>query len=136
MDPNLLQDQLFVNGIAQPGSPAAARMDLLTVVLHEMGQVDDWTELDPPTNPDALMALTLGTGQRRIQGARCSLCGRAGISTDGTKSGFPGTGCQPDLSPPASWLSLQRGPQQLDRPAQNRATLTKTAHLLAEVGVS
>ena len=67
VDANPLQDQLFVNGIAQPGSTAANRMDLLTVVLHEMGHFDGWTELDPATNPDALMALTLGTGQRRTQ---------------------------------------------------------------------
>ena len=45
----------------------ANRMDLLTVVLHEMGHFDGWTELDPATHPDALMALTLGTGQRRTQ---------------------------------------------------------------------
>ena len=32
-----------------------------------IGHFDGWTELDPTTNPDALMALTLGTGQRRIQ---------------------------------------------------------------------
>ena len=67
VDPNPLQDQLFVNGVAQAGSAAANRMDLLTVVLHEMGHFDGWTELDPATHPDALMALTLGTGQRRIQ---------------------------------------------------------------------
>ena len=53
---------LIANGVAKPGSAAANRMDLLTVVLHEMGHFDGWTELDPATHPDALMALTLGTG--------------------------------------------------------------------------
>ena len=67
VEADLLHDSAFVNGIAQPGSAAANRMDLLTVVLHEMGHFDGWTELDPMTHPDALMALTLGTGQRRIQ---------------------------------------------------------------------
>ena len=67
VDPNPLQDQLFVNGVARPGSAGANRMDLLTVVLHEMGHFEGWTELDPSIYPDALMALTLGTGQRRTQ---------------------------------------------------------------------
>ena len=67
VDANPLLDQAFVNGVALPGSAAANRMDLLTVVLHEMGHFDGWTELDPATHPDALMALTLGTGQRRTQ---------------------------------------------------------------------
>ena len=66
VDANPLHDPLFVSGVAQPGSTAANRMDLLTVVLHEMGHFDGWSELDPTTHPDALMALTLGTGQRRI----------------------------------------------------------------------
>ena len=55
------------SGVAQAGSAAASRMDLLTVVLHEMGHFDGWTELDPASYPDALKALTLGTGQRRTQ---------------------------------------------------------------------
>ena len=58
---------LLANGVAQPGSTAAIQMDLLTGVLHEMGHFDGWTGLAPTTHPDALMALTLGTGQRRIQ---------------------------------------------------------------------
>ena len=37
------------------------------MVLHEMGHFAGWTELDPALYPDALMALTLGTGHRRIQ---------------------------------------------------------------------
>ena len=57
----------FVDANPLHDQPPANRMDLLTVVLHEMGHFDGWTELDPATNPDALMALTLGTGQRRIQ---------------------------------------------------------------------
>ena len=67
VDPNPLHDPLFVNGVAQPGSAAANRMDLLTVVLHEMGHFDGWTELDTSTHPNALIALTVGTGQCRTQ---------------------------------------------------------------------
>jgi hypothetical protein len=51
---------------ARAGSAAAGRMDLLTVVLHEMGHFAGWGELDPATHPDDLMALTLGAGVRRV----------------------------------------------------------------------
>jgi hypothetical protein len=37
------------------------------VVLHELGHFVGWTELDPNSNADALMALTLGTGVRRTE---------------------------------------------------------------------
>jgi hypothetical protein len=52
--------------LATPGSQAAGRMDLLTVLLHELGHLHGWGELDPSIHPDALMSLTLGTGTRRI----------------------------------------------------------------------
>jgi hypothetical protein len=69
VDATPLQDQEFSkNGgalTAKPGSAAAGHMDLLTVLLHEMGHFEGWTELDPTLHPDALMALTLGAGTRR-----------------------------------------------------------------------
>lgn len=69
VDPTPLQDNEFrsVNGAmtAKSDSLAAGHMDLLTVLLHEMGNFTGWTELDPTLNPDALMALTLRTGTRR-----------------------------------------------------------------------
>jgi hypothetical protein len=67
VDPTPLQDEEFLGGQAVPGSAASGRMDLLTVVLHELGHFTGWTELDPAANPDALMALTLGTGVRRTE---------------------------------------------------------------------
>jgi hypothetical protein len=67
VDPTPLQDEEFAGGLALPGSAASGRMDLLTVLLHEMGHFNGWTEFDPATNPDALMALTLGAGTRRTQ---------------------------------------------------------------------
>jgi hypothetical protein len=48
-------------------SAATGRMDLLTVILHELGHFDGWTELDPTLHPNDLMALTLATGERRDQ---------------------------------------------------------------------
>ena len=69
VDQTPLQDQEFTNvdGVltAKLGSAAAGHMDLLTVLLHEMGHFKGWTELDPTLHPDALMDLTLGAGVRR-----------------------------------------------------------------------
>jgi hypothetical protein len=71
-DPAPLQDEEFsADGkgelTALPGGPAAGRMDLLTVVLHEMGHLVGWRDLDPKTHPDSLMSETLGLGQRRTE---------------------------------------------------------------------
>jgi hypothetical protein len=69
LDHTPLQDEEFgiVNGrqTAKADSGAVGRMDLLTVLLHEMGHFTGGTELDPVIQPDALMALTLATGTRR-----------------------------------------------------------------------
>ena len=52
---------------ALPGSPAYGRMDLLTVVEHELGNhaigLDD---IDPQAAVHYLMTETLGTGVRRL----------------------------------------------------------------------
>ncbi len=57
-----------------PGSsgPAASRMDLLTVVMHEMGHVIGLSDLDAHNHADQLMAGTLGTGQRHTPDAPTS----------------------------------------------------------------
>ncbi len=52
--------------IASQDGPASGRMDLLTVVLHELGHVLGWEDLDPRVNPDELMAETLPAGVRRL----------------------------------------------------------------------
>jgi hypothetical protein len=72
IDPTPLQDEEFsADGRGElqalPGGPAAGRMDLLTVVLHEMGHLVGWRDLDPKTNPESLMSETLGLGQRRTE---------------------------------------------------------------------
>jgi hypothetical protein len=66
VDPTPFDDSEF--GLAAVDSPAAGRMDLLTVVMHELGHVLglDSSYHGDPTN---LMAAYLGTGDRRLPGA-------------------------------------------------------------------
>jgi hypothetical protein len=53
---------------AVPGSDAAARMDLLTVVMHEYGHVLGRPDVDALLQPSNFMADTLGVGMRRSPG--------------------------------------------------------------------
>jgi hypothetical protein len=48
------------------GGPAAGRIDLLTAVMHELGHVLGFTDLDGLLYPDDLMTGTLATGVRRV----------------------------------------------------------------------
>jgi hypothetical protein len=54
---------------ADPNSPAAGRMDLLTVVMHEMGHELGLPDFDPQSNPYSLMNGILDTGVRRLPSA-------------------------------------------------------------------
>src|SRR5262249_13552097 len=51
---------------AGPGSPAFGRMDLLTVVEHELGHVLGLEDLDPQAVPHDLLTTTLAPGVRRL----------------------------------------------------------------------
>ena len=54
------------NGLqATPGSAAAGKMDLLTVVEHELGHELGLSDVDPTMHPASLMAATLPVGTRR-----------------------------------------------------------------------
>jgi hypothetical protein len=72
VDPNSPDDTAFGNPVApaeyqaSAASAALGRMDLLTVVEHELGHVLGLSDLDPQAVPHDLMTLTLGTGVRRI----------------------------------------------------------------------
>jgi hypothetical protein len=57
-------DEEFAAGVAIDPR-AAGRMDLLSTVLHEMGHVLGYDDLDPILHPDDLMSATFGTGLRR-----------------------------------------------------------------------
>ena len=48
------------------GSPAFGRMDLLTVVEHELGHVLGLGDLDPQAVPHELLTTTLAAGVRRL----------------------------------------------------------------------
>jgi len=54
--------------VAAPASEAFVKMDLLTVVLHEMGHVLGRTDQDSTTAPEVLMADRLRAGVRRDPG--------------------------------------------------------------------
>jgi Ca2+-binding RTX toxin-like protein len=53
---------------ANASSPAYEDMDVLTAVMHELGHVLGFEDLDPDTNPDDLMSATLDTGERYLLG--------------------------------------------------------------------
>jgi hypothetical protein len=50
--------------VADPASDAYADMDLLTVVMHEMGHILGYGDLDPAVDADDVMTETLGAGER------------------------------------------------------------------------
>ena len=50
---------------ALPGSAAEGHMDLLTVVLHEMGHIAGWGDVNTAGRPNNLMDATLAPGVRR-----------------------------------------------------------------------
>jgi hypothetical protein len=52
--------------VAGPGSPAAGKMDLLTVVLHEMGHLAGRPDVGASGHSDDLMAEALAPGTRRV----------------------------------------------------------------------
>jgi hypothetical protein len=72
VDATPLQNEEFHPGapgsplVALPGSPAAGKIDLLTVVLHEMGHLAGRPDVNAPGHADDLMAETLAPGTRRV----------------------------------------------------------------------
>jgi hypothetical protein len=72
VDPTPARDQEFSPGapgsplVALPGGPAAGRMDLLTVVLHEMGHLAGRADVAGAGQSDNLMAEMLAPGVRRV----------------------------------------------------------------------
>jgi Ca2+-binding RTX toxin-like protein len=74
IDPTPLDNTEFkasrINGelTAMASSPAFGEMDLLTVVMHEMGHMLGFTDLNPGTGVNDLMVGTLEAGVRHLPG--------------------------------------------------------------------
>jgi hypothetical protein len=72
VDATPLQDEEFRPGaagtplLARPGTTAAGKMDLLTVVLHEMGHLAGRADVAASGHADDLMAEALAPGTRRV----------------------------------------------------------------------
>jgi hypothetical protein len=72
VDPTPADDSEFGSVVAPgelragPGSPAFGRIDLLTVLEHELGHVLGLSDLDPLSAPHDLLTETLGAGVRRF----------------------------------------------------------------------
>jgi hypothetical protein len=89
--------------LAPPTSPAFGRVDLLTVVTHELGHVLGLPDLDPAVSGGDLMTATLGLGVRRVPGPAdlqlltsrgTAYQGLPDLSTGATAAG-PGTAPSP-----------------------------------------
>jgi hypothetical protein len=52
--------------VADDTSPASGSMDLFTVVMHELGHVLGFEDLDAAVDPDDLMSPTLDAGVRHL----------------------------------------------------------------------
>ncbi|HEX6131863.1 MAG TPA: calcium-binding protein [Actinomycetota bacterium] len=84
---------------AQAASPALLRMDLLTVVMHELGHVLGFAHNADGTNPD-VMTLSLGLGVRRLP-----------ISAGGSgTTAISGPVTEPIAAPPAEPISAPEPP--------------------------
>src|SRR5262249_9778244 len=74
IDPTPARNSRFVSTdlsgpfTAPAGGPASGRMDLLTVVMHELGHVYGLADLPLGEGGHDLMAMTLVPGERRLPG--------------------------------------------------------------------
>jgi hypothetical protein len=80
VDPTPLSDEEFARSrtgtlAAFPGGPADGRMDLLTVVLHEMGHLAGRRDISTAGHPDNLMDDTLAPGLRRVDALNAIFAG-------------------------------------------------------------
>jgi hypothetical protein len=72
VDSTPLDDSEFAGRLAPTeltagaGSPASGRMDLLTVVMHELGHILGFGDVDTASHPYDLMATDLAPGVRRL----------------------------------------------------------------------
>jgi hypothetical protein len=105
-------------GVASPGNPAAGRVDLLTVLEHELGHV-----LDLPDNAMAgdLMDITLGAGVSRTPSA-------SDVATLAQSQGISTTAVSTESTSNRSTSTLQASlATPFDRREGNRSSMPTTA---------
>ena len=82
IDPTPAQDSAFPVRVAKTedraiSGAAAGQMDLLTVIMHEMGHLLGYPDLNPQTAPYDLMSAELAPGIRRLPNALANQAGNA-----------------------------------------------------------
>jgi hypothetical protein len=81
------------------GSPAFGRMDLLTVVEHELGHVLGLNDLDAAAQPHDVLTVTLPTGTRRFPTPVAAPAGPAAL---GAPTAAPAPPAAPAVAAPAA----------------------------------
>jgi hypothetical protein len=106
IDPTPADDSEFAVGslIAPAGSPAAGRMDLLSVVMHELGHVLGLQDVEGGDHD--LMGDTLTPGVRRVPGPAALRDGVAAPGEPALAAGLvPTTTGVDELPSPANWFA-------------------------------
>jgi hypothetical protein len=98
---------------AAAGGPAVGRMDLLTVVMHELGHVLGLADLDGEEHAHDLMSTTLQPGVRRLPAP-----GKPDVTAPESDAAARGLPPAPSDAP-GTGVAQQRGPSS-DPPAEPR----------------
>jgi hypothetical protein len=131
VDPTPDSDAEFATRVAAaelqagPGSPAFGRVDLLTVVMHELGHQLGLADLDPAAAPHDLLTESLGTGTRRLPDAwpGSPAASTASASSSVSDSVFATLGSSVGTTAPLSTAVSGATPQGSSTPLKVEANL-------------
>jgi hypothetical protein len=111
IDPTPGQDAEFPVQVAKTeeratSGPAAGEMDLLTVMMHEMGHFLGHEDLDPQAFPYDLMSADLAVGVRRLPGSAVAAAAAQGSSAQTQAGGQGGAAAQQAQAKDAVFAAL------------------------------